>query len=135
MARKKFLRRVAKAAVAAGAAYAGSKYLASQKPGWGVNKDFTDMDKNVGKTKEWITKRNISDNPILPKKKPIQKNILQKAKEFFSSNTGEAEGLNKSNILWADDNSLISPSKGGYINSYDNGGEIVIGKNIDKDLL
>ena len=130
MARKKFLRRVAKAAVAAGAAYAGSKYLASQKPGWGVNKDFTDMDKNIG-NKEWITKKET----ILPKKKPIQKNILQKAKEFFSSNTGEAEGLNKSNILWADDNSIISPSKGGYINSYDNGGEIVIGKNIDKDLL
>ena len=130
MARKKFLRRVAKAAVAAGAAYAGSKYLASQKPGWGVNKDFTDMDKNIG-NKEWITKKET----ILPKKKPIQKNILQKAKEFFSSNTGEAEGLNKSNILWADDNSMYSPSKGGYINSYDNGGEIVIGKNIDKDLL
>ena len=45
MARKKFLKRVAKAAVAAGAAYAGSKYLASQKPGWGVNEGFTDMDK------------------------------------------------------------------------------------------
>ena len=130
MARKKFLRRVAKAAVAAGAAYAGSKYLASQKPGWGVNKDFTDMDKNGG-DKEWITKKET----ILPKKKPIQKNILQKTKEFFSSNTGEAEGLNQSNILWADDNSMYSPSKGGYINSYENGGEIVIGKNVDKDLL
>ena len=130
MARKKFLKRVAKAALAAGAAYAGSKYLASQKPGWGVDKGFTDMDKNIG-NKEWITKKET----ILPKKKPIQKNILQKAKEFFSSNTGEAEGLNQSNILWADDNSMYSPSKGGYINSYENGGEIVIGKNVDKDLL
>jgi len=130
MARKKFLKRVAKAAVAAGAAYAGSKYLASQKPGWGVDKGFTDMDKNVG-NKEWISKKET----ILPKAKPIKKNILDKAKELFSSNTGEAEGLNQSNILWADDNSMYSPSKGGYINSYENGGEIVIGKNVDKDLL
>ena len=130
MARKKFLKRVAKAAVAAGAAYAGSKYLASQKPGWGVNEGFTDMDKNVG-NKEWITKKET----IFPKAKPIKKNILEKAKELFSSNTGEAEGLNQSNILWADDNSMYSPSKGGYINSYENGGEIVIGKNVDKDLL
>jgi len=130
MARKKFLKRVAKAALAAGAAYAGSKYLASQKPGWSVNEGFTDMDKNVG-NKEWITKKET----ILPKKKPIKKNILEKAKEFVSSNTGEAEGLNQSNILWADDNSMYSPSKGGYINSYENGGEIVIGKNVDKDLL
>ena len=130
MARKKFLKRVAKAALAAGAAYAGSKYLASQKPGWGVDKGFTDMDKNVG-NKKWITEKET----ILPKAKPIKKNILEKAKELFSSNTGEAEGLNQSNILWADDNSMYSPSKGGYINSYENGGEIVIGKNIDKDLL
>ena len=130
MARKKFLKRVAKAALAAGAAYAGSKYLASQKPGWGVDKGFTDMDKNVG-NKEWITKKET----ILPKKKPIKKNILEKAKELVSSNTGEAEGLNQSNILWADENSMYSPSKGGYINSYENGGEIVIGKNVDKDLL
>ena len=71
MARKKFLKRVAKAAVAAGAAYAGSKYLASQKPGWGVDKGFTDMDKNVG-NKEWISKKET----ILPKAKPIKKNIL-----------------------------------------------------------
>ena len=130
MARKKFLKRVAKAAVAAGAAYAGSKYLASQKPGWGVNEGFTDMDKNVG-NKEWISKKET----IFPKEKPIKKNILEKAKEFVSSNTGEAEGLNQSNILWADENSMYSPSKGGYINSYENGGEIVIGKNVDKDLL
>ena len=130
MARKKFLKRVAKAALAAGAAYAGSKYLASQKPGWGVNEGFTDMDKNVG-NKKWITEKET----ILPKAKPIKKNILEKAKELFSSNTGEAEGLNQSNILWADDNSMYSPSKGGYINSYENGGEIVIGKNVDKDLL
>ena len=130
MARKKFLKRVAKAAVAAGAAYAGSKYLASQKPGWGVNEGFTDMDKNVG-NKKWITEKET----ILPKAKPIKKNILEKAKELFSSNTGEAEGLNQSNILWADENSMYSPSKGGYINSYENGGEIVIGKNVDKDLL
>ena len=130
MARKKFLKRVAKAALAAGAAYAGSKYLASQKPGWGVDKGFTDMDKNVG-NKKWITEKET----ILPKAKPIKKNILEKAKELFSSNTGEAEGLNQSNILWADDNSMYSPSKGGYINSYENGGEIVIGKNVDKDLL
>ena len=130
MARKKILKRVAKAALAAGAAYAGSKYLASQKPGWGVNEGFTDMDKNVG-NKKWITEKET----ILPKAKPIKKNILEKAKELFSSNTGEAEGLNQSNILWADDNSMYSPSKGGYINSYENGGEIVIGKNVDKDLL
>ena len=130
MSRKKFLKRVAKAALAAGAAYTGSKYLASQKPGWGVNEGFTDMDKNVG-NKKWITEKET----ILTKAKPIKKNILEKAKELFSSNTGEAEGLNQSNILWADDNSMYSPSKGGYINSYENGGEIVIGKNVDKDLL
>ena len=131
MARKKFLKRVAKAAVAAGAAYAGSKYLTSQKPGVGVNESFTDMDKKVGDKTEWISKKET----ILPKKKPSQKNILEKAKELFSSNTGEAEGLNKSNILWTDENSMYSSSKGGYINSYENGGEIVIGKNVDKDLL
>ena len=67
--KRKWLKRIGKAALAAGAAYAGSKFLASQKPGWGVNQGFTDMDKNVGKTTDWITKRNTSDNIILPKKK------------------------------------------------------------------
>ena len=121
MARKKFLKRVAKAALAAGAAYAGSKYLASQKPGWGVDKGFTDMDKNVG-NKEWISKKET----ILPKAKPIKKNILEKAKDVFSKAdevpTADQDametGLQKSHLLWMDD-----------------GGEVVLGKNVDKDLL
>tara|TARA_R110002020_G_scaffold246539_1_gene460387 strand:- start:243 stop:608 length:366 start_codon:yes stop_codon:yes gene_type:complete len=121
VARKKFLKRVAKAALAAGAAYAGSKYLASQKPGWGVNEGFTDMDKNVG-NKEWISKKET----ILPKKKPIKKNIWEKAKDVFSKadevpmvdQKAIETGLEKSNLLWMDD-----------------GGEVVLGKNVDKDLL
>ena len=64
--KRKWLKRIGKAALAAGAAYAGSKFLASQKPGWGVKEGFTDMDKNVGKTTDWITKKKT----ILPQKKP-----------------------------------------------------------------
>ena len=131
--KRKWLKRIGKAALAAGAAYAGSKFLASQKPGFGVNQGFTDMDKNVGKTKEWITKRNISDNPILPKKKPDvpfkwnpfkkdfwkqEINIPKKPVDIFSPEIGAA-----------------SAKKGKHIRSYDDGGEIVIGKNVDKDLL
>ena len=57
--KRKWLKRIGKAALAAGAAYAGSKFLASQKPGWGVKEGFTDMDKNVGKTTDRITKKRL----------------------------------------------------------------------------
>ena len=136
MAKKKWIKKIGKAALAAGAAYAGSKFLASQKPGWGVNKNFTDMDKNVGKTKEWITKRNIADNPILPKKKPdvpFKWNPFKK--DFWKQEIDISLPQKKSVDVFSPEIGAASAKKGKHIRSYDNGGEIVIGKNVDKDLL
>ena len=133
MARKKWLKRIGKAALAAGAAYAGSKFLASQKQGWGVNEGFTDMDKNVGKTKEWITKRNISDNPILPKKKP---DVPFKWNPFKGDFWKQEINIPKQPVdIFSPEIGAASAKKGKHIRSYDDGGEIVIGKNVDKDLL
>ena len=135
--KRKWLKRIGKAALAAGAAYAGSKFLASQKPGMGINKNFTDMDKNVGKTKEWITKRNISENTILPKKKPdVPFNWNPFNKDFWSQKVHIPLPEKKSVDVFSSDIENISGSKKGkHIRAYDSGGEIVIGKNVDKDLL
>ena len=134
--KRKWLKRIGKAALAAGAAYAGSKFLASQKQGWGVNEGFTDMDKNVGKTKEWITKRNISDNTILPQSKPkipFKWNPLKK--EFLKQEINIPLPQKKSVDVFSPEIVDASAKKGKHIRSYDDGGEIVIGKNVDKDLL
>ncbi len=131
--KRKWLKRIGKAALAAGAAYAGSKFLASQKPGMGINKNFTDMDKNVGKTKEWITKRNISDTTILPKKKPdVPFNWKPWTKGFWNQ---EITIPKKPVDIFSPEIGAASAKKGKHIRSYDDGGEIVIGKNVDKDLL
>ena len=132
MARKKWLKRLGKAAHAAGAAYAGSKFLASQKPGWGVNKNFTDMDKNVGKTTDWITKKKT----ILPQKKPdvpFKWNPFKK--DFWNQEITIPLPQKKSVDVFSPNIVDASAKKGKHIRSYDDGGEIVIGKNVDKDLL
>ena len=134
--KRKWLKRIGKAALAAGAAYAGSKFLASQKPGWGVNKNFTDMDKNVGKTKEWITKRNISDTTILPPKKPdIPFKWNPFKKDFWNQKIHIPLPEKKSVDAFSPNIVDASAKKGKHIRSYDDGGEIVIGKNVDKELL
>ena len=132
MARKKWLKRLGKAALAAGAAYAGSKFLASQKPGWGVKEGFTDMDKNVGKTTDWITKKKT----ILPQKKPdvpFKWNPFKK--DFWNQEITIPLPQKKSVDVFSPNIVDASAKKGKHIRSYDDGGEIVIGKNVDKDLL
>ena len=134
MAKKsKWIKRIGKAAVAAGAAYAGSKFLASQKPGWGVNKNFTDMDKGAGTGIDWITKKKT----ILPKKKPdVPFNWNPFNKDFWSQKVHIPLPEKKSVDVFSSDIENISGSKKGkHIRAYDSGGEIVIGKNVDKDLL
>jgi hypothetical protein len=130
--KRKWLKRIGKAALAAGAAYAGSKFLASQKPGWGVNKNFTDMDKNVGKTTDWITKKKT----ILPPKKPdIPFNWNPFKKDFWKQKIDIPFPEKKSVDVFSPEIGAASAKKGKHIRSYDDGGEIVIGKNVDKDLL
>ena len=127
--KRKWLKRIGKAALAAGAAYAGSKFLASQKPGWGVKEGFTDMDKNVGKTTDWITKKKT----ILPKKKPdVPFNWKPWKKGFW---TQEINIPKQPVDIFSPEIGAASAKKGKHIRSYDDGGEIVIGKNVDKDLL
>ena len=130
--KRKWLKRIGKAALAAGAAYAGSKFLASQKPGWGVNEGFTDMNKNVGKTTAWITKKKT----ILPKKKPdvpFKWNPFKK--DFWNQEITIPLPQKKSVDVFSPNIVDASAKKGKHIRSYDDGGEIVIGKNVDKDLL
>ena len=132
MAKKKWIKKIGKAALAAGAAYAGSKFLASQKPGWGVNEGFTDMDKNVGKTTDWITKKKT----ILPQKKPdvpFKWNPFKK--DFWNQEITIPLPQKKSVDVFSPNIVDASAKKGKHIRSYDDGGEIVIGKNVDKDLL
>ena len=132
MARKKWLKRLGKAALAAGAAYAGSKFLASQKPGWGVKEGFTDMDKNVGKTTDWITKKKT----ILPQKKPdVSFKWNPFKKDFWNQEITIPLPQKKSVDVFSPNIVDASAKKGKHIRSYDDGGEIVIGKNVDKDLL
>ena len=130
--KRKWLKRIGKAALAAGAAYAGSKFLASQKPGWGVKEGFTDMDKNVGKTTDWITKKKT----ILPQKKPdvpFKWNPFKK--DFLNQEITIPLPQKKSVDVFSPNIVDASAKKGKHIRSYDDGGEIVIGKNVDKDLL
>jgi len=130
--KRKWLKRIGKAALAAGAAYAGSKFLASQKPGWGVKEGFTDMDKNVGKTTDWITKKKT----ILPQKKPdvpFKWNPFKK--DFWNQEITIPLPQKKSVDVFSPNIVDASAKKGKHIRSYDDGGEIVIGKNVDKDLL
>ena len=130
--KRKWLKRIGKAALAAGAAYAGSKFLASQKPGWGVKEGFTDMDKNVGKTTDWITKKKT----ILPQKKPdvpFKWNPFKK--DFWNQEITSPLPQKKSVDVFSPNIVDASAKKGKHIRSYDDGGEIVIGKNVDKDLL
>ena len=129
MAKKKWIKKIGKAALAAGAAYAGSKFLASQKPGWGVNEGFTDMNKNVGKTTDWITKKKT----ILPQKKPdVPFNWKPWKKDFWSQEIN----IPKQPVdVFSPEIVDASAKKGKHIRAYDSGGEIVIGKNVDKDLL
>ena len=132
MAKKKWIKKIGKAALAAGAAYAGSKFLASQKPGWGVNEGFTDMNKNVGKTTDWITKKKT----ILPQKKPdvpFKWNPFKK--DFWSQEIDIPLPQKKSVDVFSPEIVDASAKKGKHIRAYDSGGEIVIGKNVDKDLL
>ena len=132
MAKKKWIKKIGKAALAAGAAYAGSKFLASQKPGWGVKEGFTDMDKNVGKTTDWITKKKT----ILPQKKPdvpFKWNPFKK--DFWNQEITIPLPQKKSVDVFSPNIVDASAKKGKHIRSYDDGGEIVIGKNVDKDLL
>ena len=130
--KRKWLKRIGKAALAAGAAYAGSKFLASQKPGWGVNEGFTDMDKNVGKTTDWITKKKT----ILPPKKPdVPFNWNPFKKGFWDQKVHIPLPEKKSIDAFSPEIIDASAKKGKHIRSYDDGGEIVIGKNVDKDLL
>ena len=132
MAKKKWIKKIGKAALAAGAAYAGSKFLASQKPGWGVNEGFTDMNKNVGKTTDWITKKKT----ILPQKKPdvpFKWNPFKK--DFWNQEITIPLPQKKSVDVFSPNIVDASAKKGKHIRSYDDGGEIVIGKNVDKDLL
>ena len=130
--KRKWLKRIGKAALAAGAAYAGSKFLASQKPGWGVKEGFTDMDKNVGKPTDWITKKKT----ILPQKKPdvpFKWNPFKK--DFWNQEITIPLPQKKSVDVFSPNIVDASAKKGKHIRSYDDGGEIVIGKNVDKDLL
>ena len=130
--KRKWLKRIGKAALAAGAAYAGSKFLASQKPRWGVNEGFTDINKNVGKTTDWITKKKT----ILPQKKPdvpFKWNPFKK--DFWNQEITIPLPQKKSVDVFSPNIVDASAKKGKHIRSYDDGGEIVIGKNVDKDLL
>ena len=130
--KRKWLKRIGKAALAAGAAYAGSKFLASQKPGWGVKEGFTDMDKNVGKTTDWITKKKT----ILPQKKPdVSFKWNPFKKDFWNQEITIPLPQKKSVDVFSPNIVDASAKKGKHIRSYDDGGEIVIGKNVDKDLL
>ena len=130
--KRKWLKRIGKAALAAGAAYAGSKFLASQKPGWGVKEGFTDMDKNVGKTTDWITKKKT----ILPQKKPdVSFKWNPFKKDFWNQEITIPLPQKKSVDVFSPNFVDASAKKGKHIRSYDDGGEIVIGKNVDKDLL
>ena len=132
MAKKKWIKKIGKAALAAGAAYAGSKFLASQKPGWGVKEGFTDMDKNVGKTTDWITKKKT----ILPQKKPdVSFKWNPFKKDFWNQEITIPLPQKKSVDVFSPNIVDASAKKGKHIRSYDDGGEIVIGKNVDKDLL
>ena len=132
MAKKKWIKKIGKAALAAGAAYAGSKFLASQKPGWGVNEGFTDMNKNVGKTTDWITKKKT----ILPQKKPdVSFKWNPFKKDFWNQEITIPLPQKKSVDVFSPNIVDASAKKGKHIRSYDDGGEIVIGKNVDKDLL
>ena len=132
MAKKKWIKKIGKAALAAGAAYAGSKFLASQKPGWGGNEGFTDMDKNVGKTTDWITKKKT----ILPQKKPdVSFKWNPFKKDFWNQEITIPLPQKKSVDVFSPNIVDASAKKGKHIRSYDDGGEIVIGKNVDKDLL